>query len=355
MDTQVKSRSSCRSPLFSVLQAARQLAPVMGLCTAFLGLGNNGSLINAAWAAPQGPVTLAVPEGLLPPGEGTVTFPESRLRRKWRNSELLTLPPLTGQPQSQPQTVRLESWNTLEPTLESTTTHFPPRWQAVLTNTLQAQLGCVHSWLQPLDSKGNCGLAAGVLPVTLVWDSGRLHHAPDWSALWDVVRLPGQRSLPATARGTLEIALLADGVTPGNVYRLLATPAGVDRAFWRLDQLRPYIVWWQTPLEARRFLERREVLMGLAPTALLPAGQKAFVTNPDHVLYSPQVWTLPATLDTLQTNRVTTLLHERTPGLPPLPTSRPSTSLLLDDTFWATHGQALEERFQTWRAQKVAH
>ena len=58
------------------------------------------------------------------------------------------------------------------------------------------------------------------------------------------------RSIPASAacrrvRGNLEFALIADGVAPGDVYKVLATSEGVDRAFRKLDQLKPYIVWWQ--------------------------------------------------------------------------------------------------------------
>lgn len=39
----------------------------------------------------------------------------------------------------------------------------------------------------------------------------------------------------------LEFALLADGVKVEDVYRVLSTPAGVERAFAKLSELKPHI------------------------------------------------------------------------------------------------------------------
>ena len=44
---------------------------------------------------------------------------------------------------------------------------------------------------------------------------------------------------------------MADGVRPTDVYKVLATPAGVDRAFKKLDTIKTDIVWW-TPARSRR-------------------------------------------------------------------------------------------------------
>ena len=80
------------------------------------------------------------------------------------------------------------------------------------------------------------------------------------------------RSIPASAactagvRGNLEFALIADGVAPADVYKVLATADGVDRAFRKLDQLKPYIVWWQTGAEAAHILASGDVLMTSAPS-----------------------------------------------------------------------------------------
>jgi putative spermidine/putrescine transport system substrate-binding protein len=40
------------------------------------------------------------------------------------------------------------------------------------------------------------------------------------------------------------MALLADGVAPGEVYAALSTPEGVARALAKLDTIRSALVWW---------------------------------------------------------------------------------------------------------------
>ena len=42
---------------------------------------------------------------------------------------------------------------------------------------------------------------------------------------------------------------------------MLGTSEGVDRAFRKLDQLKPYIVWWQDDFEAAHILATGDVLM----------------------------------------------------------------------------------------------
>ena len=74
---------------------------------------------------------------------------------------------------------------------------------------------------------------------------GQIPGHPGWADFWDVAKYPGKRGLRRSAETNLEFALLADGVAPGDVYKTLRTSEGVDRAFRKLDQLKPYIVWWQ--------------------------------------------------------------------------------------------------------------
>jgi len=53
------------------------------------------------------------------------------------------------------------------------------------------------------------------------------------------------RGLRRSAKYTLEIALLADGVAPADVYPMLATDAGLERAFRKLDQIKSDTIWWE--------------------------------------------------------------------------------------------------------------
>lgn len=62
--------------------------------------------------------------------------------------------------------------------------------------------------------------------------------------LFDRDRFPGSRALRCTPRVNLERAPLADGVPADQLYAVLATEAGVDRALAKLDTNRESIVWW---------------------------------------------------------------------------------------------------------------
>jgi putative spermidine/putrescine transport system substrate-binding protein len=62
-----------------------------------------------------------------------------------------------------------------------------------------------------------------------------------WADLWDTTKFPGTRQMNSYPIGTLEVALLADGVDPKSLY-----PIDVDRAFAKLDKLLATgkIVWY---------------------------------------------------------------------------------------------------------------
>lgn len=82
--------------------------------------------------------------------------------------------------------------------------------------------------------------------------------------VFDAQGFPGKRALPRTPRGNLEWALIADGVPPSEVYTQLQRPDGASRAFARLTQLRPYIVWWREVPEAVRLLTDGTVTIAAA-------------------------------------------------------------------------------------------
>ncbi len=63
-----------------------------------------------------------------------------------------------------------------------------------------------------------------------------------WAQFWDVENFPGRRGLRNRIGETLEIALMADGVPPSEVY-----PCDVERAFKSLDKIKPNIKQWITP------------------------------------------------------------------------------------------------------------
>jgi putative spermidine/putrescine transport system substrate-binding protein len=121
----------------------------------------------------------------------------------------------------------------------------------------------------------DCGVGAMVTAVVLAWDKDKFPATPTWGDFWDVAKYPGKRGLHAGVQGNLEIALLADGVAPGDVYKTLAGNDGVDRAFRKLDQLRPYIVWWRNGPEAAHLMTSGDALMTSAPSEAVVAADQA--------------------------------------------------------------------------------
>ena len=121
----------------------------------------------------------------------------------------------------------------------------------------------------------DCGAGAYLAATALAWDREKFSTPPSWADFWDVARHPGRRGLQRTARGTLEIALLADGVSAGDIYKTLRTPDGLDRAFRKLDQLKPFIQWWDQASQPGQWLAAGKVLLTSAPAASLPAAANA--------------------------------------------------------------------------------
>jgi len=77
-----------------------------------------------------------------------------------------------------------------------------------------------------------------------------------WADFWDTRKFPGKRGLRRNPRGTLEIALLADGVSPDRLY-----PLDVNRAFKKLDELRSDLVFWESGAQPIQLLANKTVAM----------------------------------------------------------------------------------------------
>ena len=215
------------------------------------------------------------------------------------------------------------------------------RWDVVRIAADPLLNGCEAGVLVRVDAQG-CGIAAARPALVLGWNPAKLSVTPDWGAFWDVARLPGRRGLRRGARGTLEIALMADGVAPGDVYRVLRGPGGVDRAFRKLDQLRPYLVWWDQPAEAARLLASGGVLMTSAMALQITPLHLA--TQPKQAIESLESW---ATLTNSPKQQAAgQFIRFAADHLPPASAD----ALQSDAPFWRDNAIALDHRFSEWLA-----
>ncbi|WP_138471426.1 ABC transporter substrate-binding protein [Poseidonocella sp. HB161398] len=81
---------------------------------------------------------------------------------------------------------------------------------------------------------------------------------------FDLEKFPGKRGLRKTPKVNLEMALMADGVAPDEVYDMLETDEGLDRAFAKLDTIKDSVVWWEAGAQPPQLLADGEVAMTTA-------------------------------------------------------------------------------------------
>ena len=128
-----------------------------------------------------------------------------------------------------------------------------------------------EGWLEPMDysiidpdnelpdsAKKPFAFVRSSYSTVLAYRTDRYDEAPQgWTDFWDVEKFPGPRSLQNSPRCNLEFALLADGVPLDQLY-----PLDVDRAFRKLDEIKPHItVWWTNGAQHVQLLIDGEVNM----------------------------------------------------------------------------------------------
>lgn len=234
----------------------------------------------------------------------------------------------------------------------------------------------------------NCGVASVAWSTAIAFDRQAFSKAQpaEIASLLDAKRFPGKRALPNSPRRTLELALLADGVDPANVYTELATQAGADRAFKALDKIKGETYWWDNAEEPMTWLMERKTAMaagysGRMFRAMVGTRQR-FGVIWDGQVYDLDLWAIPKSAenkegalrfiafatDPARLAKQAELIAYgpmRKSALPLvgkhpvvgvemaafLPTAPDNfkKALRFDEGWWDTNGAALESRFEAWR------
>ena len=214
-------------------------------------------------------------------------------------------------------------------------------------------------------------------------DKDKLKEAPKgWADFFDTKKYPGKRSLRQGPKTTLEIALMADGVAPGDVYKTLATDAGVERAFRKLDQLKANLIWWEKGAQPPQLLASGEAVMVDAYNGRIAAAndkdKKNFKIVWTNNLYTIDSWVimkgtpnkaeaekylafvndpnnqknLPPRIPYGVTTTAATALIDKN-VLPNLATAPENikTALYINDKFWLENLDKLNQRFNAWVAK----
>lgn len=234
----------------------------------------------------------------------------------------------------------------------------------------------------------DCFVGTDVYSMVLAYDKGKFAEAPTGPAdFFDTAKFPGKRTMRKGAKFNLEFALLADGVPPAEVYQVLATPEGVDRAFARLDTIKKDVIWWEAGAQPPQLLADGEVSMAFAFNGrIFDAAQKE--GKPFGIVWNGQIyemegWVMPrgaphpeaarkfiafSTAPSQQARAAEFISYgpprrsaaamvgniEGTdvPMAPNLPTyaENMKASLASNLDFWVDHDAELNERFNAWLA-----
>ncbi|WP_136646185.1 ABC transporter substrate-binding protein [Tabrizicola sp. YIM 78059] len=143
-----------------------------------------------------------------------------------------------------------------------------------------------------------CGVSTDIWSNVFAYDTTKFPEGPKTAAdFFDLEKFPGKRGLRKGAKAVLEFALLGDGVPAAEVYDVLRTPEGVDRAFAKLDTIKSQVVWWEAGSQAPQLLADGEVAMTTAYNGRIFAAVvnegKPFQIVWDGQIYENEMYVVP--------------------------------------------------------------
>jgi putative spermidine/putrescine transport system substrate-binding protein len=197
-----------------------------------------------------------------------------------------------------------------------------------------------------------------------------------WADFWDVKRFPGRRGMGNRPIIQLESALLADGVPLDKLY-----PMDIERAYRKLGELKPHVVWWMTNAQQGQFMADRavELILGLNGRLFAAIEKGApFTLVWNQGLYDPEGWGVPKgapnkaeamkflaytarpepqaifaryiAYGPVNREAYKFISPERAKVLPTYPENLEKMRQV-DDLFWAQNGPAMERQWAEWRVK----
>ena len=116
------------------------------------------------------------------------------------------------------------------------------------------------------DSQTDCGVGAVYWSTVYAYNSENIpgEKPATMADFFDLDRFPGRRGMRRVPQVNLEFALIADGVPLDEVYSVLDTPEGLNRAFRKLDTIKDVVIWWEAGAQPPQMLADGEVVMSTA-------------------------------------------------------------------------------------------
>ena len=206
---------------------------------------------------------------------------------------------------------------------------------------------------------------------------------------FNTTAFPGKRGMRKSPKVTLEFALIADGVPVSEVYDVLGTDEGVERAFAKLDTIKDDVIWWEAGAQPPQLLADGEVIFTTAWNGrvfnAVAAEDQSFEMVWDGQIYDLDLWVIPkgsknveAALDFVSFSTATEQLANQASWISygpvscvirgadwrlpcwssinvadhmPTAPANFKNALQNDFEFWADNSDELNERFNAWLAQ----
>ena len=197
---------------------------------------------------------------------------------------------------------------------------------------------------------------------------------------FDTDTYPGARAIRDDPTVIMEWALMADGVAREDVYPMLETDEGVERAFEKMENIRSGLQTWQAGRQPVRMLNAGEVAMSMiwATTGATASEEDGadFTVNMDGRVIELDLFGIPKgsrhkdeAMDFIRYASSTNSLANMVGFLPNGPTRKSSLTRLSDDTlnkipngpafedkqhilsdaaWWSANHERLEELFDLW-------
>ena len=226
-----------------------------------------------------------------------------------------------------------------------------------------------------------CGVGGTGWGAAMFYDKAKHPNGPsNFAEFWDIEAFPGMRSMRTGPKMTLEAALLADGVAKADVYDVLSTDEGVDRAFAKLDEIKDSMVWWKSGAPPLQLVGSGEVDFATGYTGRIIGANNDgadYALNWSTLIYSIDYWavisgspmadeamkmidwiTSPAPLRAQAAvwpispaNKEVNADPELQKANPGMVLNHSDQGLFISTEFWIQHGDELEAKFTAWAAQ----
>jgi putative spermidine/putrescine transport system substrate-binding protein len=270
-------------------------------------------------------------------------------------------------------------------------------WDVVDVDTQTALAGCAEGTFEVIDwaklgldkSKfiggdvSECAVPNILYSTIAAYDTTKTAEpASLFEALFDQAKYPGKRALQKSPFINMEWALMADGVAPEDVYKVLGTAEGVDRALKKLDTIKKDVVWWTAGAEGPQLLADGQVVFATSWNgrfySAIKTDKKPFKIIWDRQAPDWDFWAIPKGTPKIEEayrfiafasdpQRMADQTKYISYGpanmdssakidpaiLPDLPSAPDNLKTVFypDPQFWGDKGDELRERFNAWLAQ----